>query len=80
MHGIRNRLDHCRFENKTNIGTTLDVWLDDPPNDRPNHHRIDHNYFYLRPLVGRNGAETIRNNIDSNQRVTISYPDAWSTD
>lgn len=25
-------------------------------------------------------TETSRNNIDSNQRVTVSYPDSWSTD
>ncbi len=28
--------------------------------DKPNHHRIDHNHFGPRPSLGRNGGETLR--------------------
>ncbi len=31
-------------------------------------------------VVWSDGSETSRNNINSNQRITVSYPDAWSTD
>ena len=31
-------------------------------------------------VVWPDGSETSRDNIDSNQRVTVSYPDSWSTD
>ena len=31
-------------------------------------------------VVWPDGSETSRSNIDSNQRVTVSYPDSWSTD
>ncbi|MFA6540613.1 MAG: chondroitinase-B domain-containing protein [Bacteroidota bacterium] len=56
LYGQYNRVDHCSFENKTNIGTTLVVWLE----NKPNYHTIDHNYFGPRPVYGDNGAETIR--------------------
>jgi poly(beta-D-mannuronate) lyase len=56
LYGARNRVDHCYLAGKTNVGTTLVVWLSDQPND----HRIDHNHFGLRPPLGQNGGETIR--------------------
>ena len=31
-------------------------------------------------IVWPDGGETVRNNIDSNQRVTVVYPNTWSTD
>jgi poly(beta-D-mannuronate) lyase len=56
MDGVFNRVDHCFFAGKTNIGCTLAV------NNRqsPNYHRIDHNYFAHRPELGENGGESIR--------------------
>jgi len=60
LYGLRNRVDHCAFHNKTNLGTTLVVWLNKPAEHQPNYHRIDHNYFGPRTPVGMNGAETIR--------------------
>ena len=60
MYGTRNRVDHCYFAGKTHDGATLVVWLEDPPNDRPNFHRIDRNHFGWRPVLGKNGGETIR--------------------
>ena len=31
-------------------------------------------------IVWADGSETSRSNIDSNQRLSVSYPDSWSTD
>lgn len=56
VYGIHNRIDHCYFAGKKSRGTTLVVWL----NDQPQFHRIDHNYFGPRPVLGKNGGETIR--------------------
>jgi len=57
IYGTYNRVDHCYFEGKSNLGTTLVVWLE----NHPNYHQIDSNYFSSRPyLGGLNGAETIR--------------------
>ena len=63
LKGQDNRVDHCYFAGKTNMGTLLVVWLEE--NVIPKH-RIDHNYFGTRvantgtdgkPL---NGQEIIR--------------------
>jgi poly(beta-D-mannuronate) lyase len=56
LFGADNRVDHCFFEGKTNHGPTMVVWL----NEKPNHHRIDHNHFGSREPLGENGGETIR--------------------
>jgi poly(beta-D-mannuronate) lyase len=56
LYGQYNRVDHCYLKGKTNLGTTLVVWL----SAQPNYHRIDHNYFGFRPVYPVNGAETIR--------------------
>lgn len=45
LKGQQNRVDHCLFENKTNAGTLLVVWLEE--NIVP-YHLIDHNYFGYR--------------------------------
>ncbi|MBQ9340486.1 MAG: polysaccharide lyase 6 family protein [Paludibacteraceae bacterium] len=55
LRGSDNRVDHCLFENKTNIGTLFVVWLE--TGVIPNH-RIDHNRFLTRtPLLDDNGKE-----------------------
>lgn len=59
LYGQRNRFDHNFLAGKTNQGVTLAVRLD-TPGSRGNHHRIDHNYFGPRPVLGSNGGETIR--------------------
>jgi poly(beta-D-mannuronate) lyase len=56
LYGARHRVDHCSLRGKTNVGTTLVVWVGDEPNE----HRIDHNYFGPRPELKKNGGETIR--------------------
>jgi poly(beta-D-mannuronate) lyase len=59
LHGKNNRMDHCGFLNKTNIGVLLAVILDDEQS-RDNHHSIDSNYFGIRKPLGSNGGEIIR--------------------
>lgn len=59
MYGRNNRFDHNHIVGKTNKGVTLAVRLD-TPGSRNNGHRIDHNYFGPRPVLGSNGGETIR--------------------
>ncbi|MEY2407614.1 MAG: poly(beta-D-mannuronate) lyase, partial [Verrucomicrobiota bacterium] len=59
MFGFSNRVENCFFKGKSNLGTTLIVWVDAAP-DKPNYHVIRHNYFGPRPAYPANGAETIR--------------------
>jgi poly(beta-D-mannuronate) lyase len=59
VYGRGNRVDHCSFTGKLNLGVTLIVMLNYPGCDE-NYHSIDHNYFGPRPVYGSNGAETIR--------------------
>lgn len=68
VYGERNRIDHCWIEGKTNKGTTLVVWV----TNKPNHNRIDHNYFGPRERLGKNGGETIRVG-DSNTSLESSH-------
>ena len=70
MNGTRNRVDHCYFKGKAHQGVTLVVWL----SEKPNYHRIDHNYFGPRPELGRNGGETIRIGTS-----TWSFHDSFTT-
>jgi len=56
IYGANNRVDHCHFEGKTTLGTTLVVWV----TEEVENHRIDHNSFGPRPELGQNGGETIR--------------------
>ena len=59
MFGRHNRFDHNHLEGKGNLGVTMAVRLDGEEN-QSNHHRIDHNYFGPRPILGSNGGETLR--------------------
>ena len=59
MHGRRNRLDHSYLAGKSNSGVTAAVRLDAKASEQ-NEHRIDHNYFGHRPILGSNGGETLR--------------------
>ena len=59
MYGKHNRFDHNHLEGKSNAGVTMAVRLDSEESQR-NHHRIDHNYFGPRPVLGSNGGETLR--------------------
>lgn len=59
LDGKRNRFDHSNLVGKANDGVTLAVRLDLDVSLQ-NGHRIDHNYFGPRPVLGSNGGETIR--------------------
>ncbi len=59
MYGRHNRFDHSYLAGKSNGGVTMAVRLD-APESRQNAHRIDHNYFGHRPILGGNGGETLR--------------------
>jgi poly(beta-D-mannuronate) lyase len=59
IYGRHNRFDHNHVEGKSNRGVTVAVRLDEEAS-RENHHRIDHNYFGPRPILGSNGGETMR--------------------
>ena len=59
MYGRHNRFDHNHIEGKRNVGVTMAVRLN-TEESQENHHRIDHNYFGPRPILGSNGGETLR--------------------
>lgn len=59
MYGQYNRFDHSNLVGKKNAGVTMAVRLNTEKSQQ-NHHRIDHNYFGPRPILGSNGGETLR--------------------
>jgi poly(beta-D-mannuronate) lyase len=59
LYGKHNRFDHNHLVGKSNQGVTMAVKLDSEES-RGNRHRIDHNYFGPRPILGSNGGETLR--------------------
>ncbi|PWG79112.1 chondroitinase-B domain-containing protein [Pararcticibacter amylolyticus] len=59
LWGKNNRVDHCTFVDKLNLGPTLIVELNDERSQQ-NNHSIDSNYFKGRQRLGSNGGETIR--------------------
>ena len=56
IYGLRNTVDQCRFQGKTNRGTTLVVWLAEGNGK----HHIRNNHFGPRPFLGTNEGETVR--------------------
>ena len=60
LYGTHNRVDHNYVRGKTNVGSTLVVWLESAADHEPTYHRIDHNHFGYRPPLGQNEGETIR--------------------
>lgn len=59
LYGKHNRFDHSYLAGKRNLGVTMAVRLNSEGSQQ-NHHRIDHNYFGPRPVLGSNGGETLR--------------------
>jgi len=59
IYGKYNRFDHNHLVGKRNKGVTLAVRLT-TAESQENYHRIDHNYFGPRPILGSNGGETLR--------------------
>ena len=78
FYGKNNRLDHCSFQNKLNLGVLLAVILDDE-RSRENQHSIDHNYFGYRIPLASNGGEMIRVGVsqhcefNSNTKITANF-------
>lgn len=59
VYGKNNRFDHNHIVGKRNKGVTMAVRLN-TEQSQENHHRIDHNYFGPRQILGSNGGETLR--------------------
>jgi poly(beta-D-mannuronate) lyase len=59
MYGKHNRFDHNHLQGKSNKGVTLSVIRKDEASFQ-NYHKIDHNYFGPRPMLGSNGGESLR--------------------
>lgn len=59
MYGKNNRFDHNHITGKRNKGVTMAVRLNSEASQQ-NRHRIDHNYFGPRSILGSNGGETLR--------------------
>ena len=59
LYGQHNRFDHNYLTGKRNQGVTLAVRLN-TVESRENFHRIDHNFFGHRAVLGSNGGETLR--------------------
>lgn len=82
LYGQGHRVDHCLFENKTNIGTLLVVWLE---TDIVPAHQIDNNLFGYRLAnldesgKERNGQEIIRigDSSTSMQQAACIVEDNW---
>lgn len=78
FYGKRNRLDHCNFTGKLNMGVLLAVILDDE-RSRENFHSIDHNYFGQRLPLASNSGEIIRVGVsqhcefNSNTQITDNF-------
>ena len=76
--GKNNRVDHCSFLNKKNMGVLMAVILDDE-RSRENFHSIDHNYFGVRLPLASNSGEIIRVGVsqhaefNSNTQITDNY-------
>jgi poly(beta-D-mannuronate) lyase len=78
LYGKNNRIDHCSFTNKKNMGVLLAVILDDE-RSRENFHRIDSNYFGVRLPLASNTGEIIRVGVsqhcefNSNTQILSNY-------
>jgi poly(beta-D-mannuronate) lyase len=59
LYGKNNRFDQNHLAGKQNAGVTVAVRLNSEQSQQ-NHHRIDHNYFGPRQVLGSNGGETLR--------------------
>jgi poly(beta-D-mannuronate) lyase len=78
LYGKNNRIDHCSFINKKNMGVLLAVILDDE-RSRENFHSIDSNYFGVRLPLASNTGEIIRVGVsqhcefNSNTQIINNY-------
>ncbi|MBS1497179.1 MAG: hypothetical protein JSU03_00100 [Bacteroidetes bacterium] len=78
FYGKNNRLDHCSFFDKKNMGVQVAVILDNEKSWE-NFHSIDHNYFGFRLPLASNSGEIIRVGVSeqcqysSNTQITDNY-------
>lgn len=78
FYGKQNRIDHCSFQNKKNLGVLMAVILEDQ-RSRENFHSIDHNYFGFRIPLASNAGEIIRIGVaehcefNSNTQITNNF-------
>lgn len=78
FYGKNNRIDHCSFSNKKNIGVLVAVMLEGKIN-QDNFHQIDHNYFGIRIPLASNAGEIIRIGVsetcefNSNTQITDNF-------
>lgn len=59
LWGRNNKVEHCYFGTKTNLGVIMIIWPNGEGHNK-NYHQVTRNYFAGRPDLGVNGAETIR--------------------
>jgi len=72
IYGIRNRLDHCSFINKSNARATVVVWYSTatfPAKSVSTYHIIDSNAFVHRSYMGGNGGESLRVGVGNNSKT-----------
>lgn len=80
LHGRNNRIDHCQFRDKQNMGVLLAVILDNDLS-KENYHSIDHNHFGFRIPLASNTGEMIRVGVsehcefNSNTQITDNFFD-----
>jgi len=80
LHGRNNRIDHCQFRDKQNMGVLLAVILDNDLS-RQNFHSVDHNHFGFRIPLASNTGEMIRVGVsehcefNSNTQIIDNYFD-----
>ena len=60
LYGLSNRVENCFLKGKTNLGTTLVVWLPSGQINFYNYHVVRRTFFGPRPLYHDNGDESIR--------------------
>lgn len=78
LYGKQNRIDHCSFIGKKNMGVLMAVILDDD-RSRENFHSVDHNYFGERLPLASNSGEIIRVGVsqhcefNSNTQITDNF-------
>lgn len=73
LYGTRNRVDHCYFENKANLGSLMAVFLQ---SGIAANHQIDHNHFYKRnSLLNSSGGS-----LNAQDIITIGNSSTSSID
>lgn len=77
MHGQRNRVDHCHFRGKTNLGAMVQIKR--IGDGQPNYHRIDHNLFESRPDLTMEGSNQNGDTLEIGSQSKFGYEESRST-